>query len=435
MDSETSNEPRGLSALPPVMIIGLAATVAVSITWLLFAYVDGHEKWFERIFLALPAAGFAATLLSAAGVYELARRTTGGARRALTVAAALFVASTVMSLAWSWVFTLWRPEHIETIDKVLRYIDYALDLGALAALVVAAWARQPLAISGGVLVLISRPPPPLHDWIATTFRGDKTFSWIHAMLGLLFVAGTAVVAIGAARGTPVMDPPRASKGLHQVGSSLIMRVIAVVVGTGLVLLLALGHAGQGAADIVKLTVMAALVLNALAQLQMTRGALNAAGAELGDLPRWSCAIAAGVAAWTAGVLLIQTPQVYQMLYGKHDSFSRDSADALSLAMPLAVVFAVASVMLAISTLANRRGDKFLQTQVSGKGIGFVMLMLSSIAIQVWIVPKAESESGLMMMMFCAAGAGLWALMLGGRLCHLAGDAVEAEPGLPPAKLV
>jgi len=36
---------------------------------------------------------------------------------------------------------------------------------------------------------------------------------------------------------------------------------------------------------------------------------------------------------------------------------------------------------------------------------------------------------------CNAGCGLWAMILGARLCSLGADAIDAEPGLPAAKIV
>jgi len=51
------------------------------------------------------------------------------------------------------------------------------------------------------------------------------------------------------------------------------------------------------------------------------------------------------------------------------------------------------------------------------------------------LPEAKSESGLMMIMLMAAGCGLWAMVLGARLCSLGADAIEREPGLPAARVV
>ena len=62
-------------------------------------------------------------------------------------------------------------------------------------------------------------------------------------------------------------------------------------------------------------------------------------------------------------------------------------------------------------------------------------MLSSVAIQQWMLPNAKSLGSFAGMTLLAAGAGLYATILMAKLCTLAADAVDREPGLPTAKLV
>ena len=51
-----------------------------------------------------------------------------------------------------------------------------------------------------------------------------------------------------------------------------------------------------------------------------------------------------------------------------------------------------------------------------------------------LLPKAESENSLVVMMLAAAACSLWATVLMARLCTLAADSLSAEPGLPTATL-
>jgi len=61
-------------------------------------------------------------------------------------------------------------------------------------------------------------------------------------------------------------------------------------------------------------------------------------------------------------------------------------------------------------------------------------MLGTVAVQQWLVPKADSLGSFAFMTLLAAGAGLAATVMMARLCTRAADSVHAEPGLPTATL-
>jgi len=431
-----SDDKRGWRALPPVLVMAIVLQVAAAAYYAVWRLAEPGEHWFARAMLTSRGIHFAIDLMAIVGVFELARRSTGRTRAALTGAWIAFAVGSVVSISFDWVFTLWAPGIDSSFDKVwlaLSYVGYGIDMVAAICLAVAVLPKLPIAIGGFVLLAIGHPPPIVYGWIGDGRAASLTFN-IGAELA--FAVGFALLAITcASAGTT--ESRRAVAGLRQVGGALKLRVAAALCGTGLLLLVMMSHSGgDGALGVVKLAMMSAAVLNFVAQMMMSFGAMNGASAELPDLPRWAMAVAAALALWAAGVMAAQLPHLYEVLYGhEHDSWGGNYAEALATALPLVVTAAVGIVAGAIGALAARRGDEQLRTHASGKGVGFVALMLASIGITAWVLPDAKSEGGLIGIMFCAAGCGLWAMILGARLCSLGADAIDAEPGLPAAKIV
>ncbi len=428
-----------LRAVPPLFllaIVGELLFVGLELGW---RFASTGELWIERLSLTSGGLGLATRALAAAGIWELARRASGRARKALLVSAIAFLAGIVFSMGWNWLWTLWhRHESFETLWKIESYAQFTCDVVAMTAFAIAAWSAGAVAIAGLVLALASHPPPFAYDWILSLIgNGDKAGLVFEIVVQLLLVAGMLLLAIAVASGEANSEPHRAAAGLRQVAASLKLRVVGVLVGAGLTILVILGsNGGEGALGALKLAMFSQVVLYAIAQVMMSLGAMRASSAAVPDLPRWACALAAALALWCTGVVILQVPRMYNLLYGEeHGFFRKDSVEALSLALPLVVAASVAVVAAAISALAARRGDEQLRMHASGKGVGFAALIVSSIGITTWVVPHAKSDSGYAMMLVCAGGALLWAFVLAAKLCALGADAVEAEPGLPAAKVV
>jgi len=249
-----------------------------------------------------------------------------------------------------------------------------------------------------------------------------------------------VLARLVAHGEPARAPETATAGLRTIASALWLRVIAACGVAGLTLLLMLGKPGEGAVGVLKLAMISGAVINAISVAMMTRGALAASRSGIADLPRTPLVLAAAAAVWCLGVALSQLPHMYRMLYGDHDEYgsghdSQDYVQALALTVPLVATGAVAAVAAAIGGFASRRGLEQLRSEAQGKGAGFVALMLGSIAVQAWLLPKADSLGSFAFLTLCAAACGLFATVLMARLCTLAADSLHATPGLPSAKVV
>jgi hypothetical protein len=159
------------------------------------------------------------------------------------------------------------------------------------------------------------------------------------------------------------------------------------------------------------------------------------------MPRWPLVASAAGTLWCLGVGIYQLPYTYRLLYGDHESYSFSGSDtqevlqALSVAVPLVALGAIAVIATAIGGFAARRGLDQLRAEAQGKGAAFVLLMLVNVAIQAWLLPSADSLGSFVTMTLGAATAALWATVQMARLCTLASDSLHAEPPLPKATLV
>lgn len=434
-------EQRGWRSLPPILIVALALDACASLAGVAWSRF-GHELTSEiKWGLAIRGIYFAIAVLTIGGYLELARRRTGWAARGLRIAAALVAIDTLLWIFVAWYYTLHPPiDGPGWFESVWKYAALALRVLPAIALAIAAWDRKVLAIAGVALVV---GVDAAHYWLASLVKwldaGDKGYMTLISAIALVDTAALVLLAIGAARGEAAAEPRRAATGLQRAASSLTLRLVASLAGSGLGLLVGLmGHGGDHAEGLVKLGVFGGLLVNVIADVVFATGAIEASRAAMPDLARWPLALAAAAVAWCAGALLEKAPDLYQVLYGHHDAFygsAKDTFALFSAAVPLVETLGMGAVAAVIGAFAGRRSLSELSTHASGKGVGFVALMLASVGIAQWIVPEAKSEGGLMMMLLCILAAVIYALVLMMRLCKLGAEAVEAEPSLPAAKLV
>jgi len=432
-----------MKKLPPTLVLALAIeVVSIFVFGLrhLFVSPDGYS-----IAASLASTGMAVATyaLGVSGFLEMAWRSTGRTSLGLRVAAVGFLlglADIVLWAAFSYFQPHWSPE---TIGRIQQWSWFAINLVPVLGLVIATFDRnRRAAVIGLVVLLIADPLPPLARPMFGWF-GD---SW-RAMIGLenglrlVEVIVLFVLVRLVAEGEPARDPHAATAGLRRIASALWLRVIAAVSVASLTLMLMLGSPGEGAVGIVKLAMLAGAVINAISVMMMAQGAVAASRRAVADLPRTPLAIGAAAAAWCAGVAFAQLPYTFRLLYGDHDDYSFDShgtqeyVQALALAMPLVATGAIAAVAAAIGGFAGRRGLEQLRTEAQGKGASFVGLMLASIAVQVWLLPKADSLGSFALMTIVAAGCALGATVQMARLCALAADSLHTEPPLPTAKVI
>lgn len=423
--------------LPPALL-AMFVIEAVSIVGFL-AWDLGSAPDHDSVRLSLTETGlaFATYALGLTGFLELARRSTGRVALGFKVSAIGFGLALANQIWWH-LFQLVQPHwSFETVGKVQEWTYFTIRFVPLLGVVIAASvARRRAAIAGAVVLFASDPVP----WLAARMYGWLASGWkSHLALNESLYAASfvALVVLTVQLATPGVLPPASegSSGFRTVASGLWLRVIAACTVAGLTLLLVLGKAGEGSAGVLKLAMISSAVVNAISLAMIARGVLSAVVA---DVPAVPLAVSAAATLWGLGVSLAQLPAAYRMLYGDggygSGSVYRDYADALSIVAPIVAIVAIGIIATAIAGFAARRGLEQLRFDAQGKGLGFVTLMVAALGLQQWLLPKATSEGSLGFFLLAAAACSLWATVLMARLCALAADSLQAEPGLPTATL-
>ena len=430
-----------MKKLPPALVCGLAIRIVAALGLGVARLLTSADSFPVRFFLASDGLYVAADVLALVGFLELASRTSGRVRTGLNIAAVASALGLLDTVFWLCV-DYFQP-HGSWIGTLGEYTWFALALMLVAGVAVAASVRSPKAAIAGILVeLVCNPVPPLANRMWHGLSSYKlSISLMHGLQLAQAITVVVLVMFAADDREPARSPQAAVDGLRVIASALWLRVIAAVGVAGLTLLLMLGHAGEGALGVLKLAMISGAVINLISLAMLARGAIGVLGAAVAELPSWPIAACAAGTLWCLGVALHQLPYTYRMLYGSHESDSfgflpdaQQYVQALALAVPLVATAAIAVIATAIAGFASRRGLEQLRAEAQGKGFGFVALMLGTVAVQQWLVPKADSLGGFAFMTLLAAGAGLAATVMMARLCTRAADSVHAEPGLPTATL-
>lgn len=424
--------------LPPVLLAMFAIELVSLVGFLAYDLSHGPTDDSVRIGLAETGLTFTTYVLGVVGFLELARRTAGRVSLGFKITALGFALGLANQIGWH-LFELFQPHwSFETISTVQQWTYYTVNLLPVLGVTIAATIVDRRAALAGVLaVLVSDPLPWLarhmYGWLVTGWKSQIVLVEVLHAIGLvaLFVIA-ARLAVGGA------EPPASSgaSGFRTIASGLWLRVIAACTVAGLTLLLVIGKADESAASIFKLATISSAIVGAISLGMIARGAF---GAMVAEIPAVPLVLAKAASLWCLGVTLAQLPYTYRMLYAADEygygSAARDYVQALSVVAPIVAIAAIAAVARAIAGFAARRGLEQLRFEAQSKGVGFVTLMLAGIGLQQWLLPDATSEGQLAGMMIGAAVCSLWGTVLMARLCALAADSLQAEPGLPTATVV
>jgi hypothetical protein len=438
MDMESTER----RTVPPALVIGLALPMVWSLARVLILSVwkPEHGGYVPRLILIGEGVSFAMSVLMLSGTLELARRMTGRARVGLNIALAgaaiAFAADLLVGLVQ---FTA-KPWDHRWVWKVYDYVGSTSMLAfAIGFVLVLPAARRVLGLVAVAIVFVTWPVDPvrtaLFGWMDL---GRDATMYFELTLRLLRYGTLLALAIVASRGTTTTDVYAASAGFRLAARALWLRVIAAVCVVLLTLMLVAGG-GRSGVELFRFAMISQGIVTIAALTMFGVGALRVAGSSVAGLSATTLVIGGGASLWAAGVSVAQLPYLYKMLYKTEETYMRSGsmewAQALATAMPIVVIVGVALLATALSGLAARRGNEDLRTSAQGNGVGFVALMLVAVAIQTWMVPKAESASSFAMLALMAAAAGLWATVLMAKLLARGADVVEEEPGLPLASIV
>jgi hypothetical protein len=430
-----------MKKLPPTLLLALAVEIIATSTFVVWRVTHSLLTDIVSLSMAWEGASLVTYVLAIAGLLEMARRTTGRESLGLRISAAGFGVGIVIMGFWQAVVFVQPQWDGSTFQLLSQWGVFAANAAPLAGLIIATSLRHRTAalVGAGVLV-VAAPVPPLariiYGWITSWQTSIVVEHSLHAGV----VVTMLVLAARVAGGDAPRDPDAATLGLRTIGTAIWLRIIGALTLAGLTVMLLLGRASDGSAGILKLATMSYAVVGIIAMIMLARGALGAVRSGIADLPRAPFVASAAGTLWCLGIALYKLPYEYRALYGSHDAYglathTEDVPQALSVAMPLVSLAAIAIVATAISGFAARRGLDQLRAEAQGKGTAFVVLMLVSIAVQSWLLPDAGSLGSFAMFTLAAAVAALVATVQMARLCTLAADSLHAEPPLPKATVL
>ncbi len=393
--------------------------------------------------------GFATLALLAAGSFDLARTTTGQRSQAARIAGIVFAVGLGLTVVGVIVdFVQIQRVSDSSTSKLLYDIEaYAWSIvmiGGIAALITAAdgWRKSaPFAAVAVVAVVIARGPPflngPLYEALQSAL-GRTGASMVFSLCWLVTL-GCIVLLLTLAhdRAEPAEDLGEGERGLRRAARALWLRVIAAAVFAAMSMM-AIAAGRGGALTMLQFALVAGPVINAFALGSFGFGAFTTARSGVRDFSSVTLYLAGALSLWAAGAMMVQLPWLYELVFKSGEGYGgdhgRDLLGTFALVIPLVASAGVVVLSTAIAGFARKRNLEDLRAQVVSRTFAFVGLILLSLLVQQYGLPKAKSQGSFLGMTLLAAGAGLYAIAMVAKLCALAADALRREPGLPTATL-
>ncbi len=425
-----------LKRIPAALLAGLVLGVLPEIITL-FADLGPHgldstARW------ALFSMGsyIAESILVTVGLFDLARRATGTAHRALSAAATLSLIVAVWVVARPLVEIVGGEQR--ALFTFYRWSFFATGLASLAIailLAVAARGRAHLAIALAVLGVLGRGWIPgvtdeLHRWLwEHRLAGDA----YHLAIAAMWCAGALGLAweIAYAMPEPGPEPAVAAAGFRRLAGALRFRIVAAiviaVVGIGLLRSIAASKAVIIGGP---LAILACMIVGAL-------GALAVARAAVEGMPRLRIVVGAAITLWWCGVQADQMVWLYRAFDENGPSGMMANQEMIAtwtILGPLLATAGIAMIGSAISAYASARANDELREAASVRTLLFVVLSASAVGIQSQVY-KASTRDGFLMLMFVAAAAGIGALVAFAGLATQAASTLDQGGTLPTARVV
>ena len=433
--------------VPATVVISVAIAVFGSATDALASAIaiqrdsnlnDGELMNLIRWQMFSHGTALASTLLLAGALFGIANRLSRWQRTIVLIAAWLHV----VWLAWSCA----RPVLFELIDDpalmelLTVWVWRLMGLATFAAIVLLtiaarAWWRPYSAfvvVAAVVLVVLELVPwaPYLSTWIHSLRTEHRlVYQAIWPLREILSDGAFLVVIHALMRDTtePLPDLNGATSWFRRAEASIIVRIVAAV----LLALVGLSNA-PGA---IKLVLVVGPMIAVACMLAFGWCMLAVERAAISDMPRIRFLLGGTIAAWLAGIQLLQATSAYNMLRSDamRNSFDTEAATMWTIIGPLIGIVGMVLVCSAIARFALIRGNHALRERAISRAIILAVLQVI-VMLMPFALAKLTSVGMMIILSLTLAGMAIAALVMLAGLMRQAADAIGTAPELPVARL-
>ena len=430
---------RSLGSLPVSLLVGYAAWALTSLLLSVRLAFVGSLEQAVRWGGFCDALWFAALGLITAGWYELSTRATGRPRTLLRIV----TACSLLELAWTpvrSVLGLWSLGHLPAWAAGLlsgaEIVIGGISLVAAVAMLIAAeaWRRERVLTGCFIGLLVLRD-------VTFYVPAINAALWAHPRVTQLAISAvtlgwSAVVVLVAglfAQDHPAVEPSAlvARRGLGRASSAIWFSILSAF-GVGLMFVTSIRSYAT-----MRAVVIGAPLVAVVALIGFAWGLLDAARSRLAGLSSWLLASSAVAVLWYAAILVRHAFSLSRILTRGEDDPSRVYVEVIrswQIVGPVVGLVGMVLAIHAISRFALARANFALREAATVRGLLFVVLMGSAIALQLQ-VDKARSESGLLVILLSAVVAAIGALIALAQTCRRGAEAIAADTSLPAARLV
>jgi hypothetical protein len=409
--------------LPPILVVGFGGAIVLQLVSLFGQLVGIRQSLDLPLWFAGSSSVLAAWLGAAIGSAELVKRSSGRAAFGMRIAmyGSLGVVATWLANSAMIAFDLLS---LQSDFTLMQWAFWGVATIAGVGFVIAAGPRRTVVIVLAVLWLVGQPPPFAHAAMRDWFGQYWQLPWLIESIMHSWVA-LALVAI-VPRSEETADASVAAVGFRRAANALWLRAMAAIAGVFVVVLSTSAH--TDGATIAKLGLLTGGVVSLIAFIVFGVGIAGVARAALPDLPRYSLAIAAGIALWCCSVALVQLPWSYRAVE-HHEDFGIELATVLSTTMAIVTTIGGAFAIGAITSFARRRGLHDLQQHASAAGIAWMALMIAGLVLA---AVANLSPTGATLCGLAGSVCGVMAQVVFAKLLGVAAVSVDQQVTLPPA---
>lgn len=376
--------------VPPAILLALALWFADALLRTLLmlraeVYYRAFPDWFHFVGIGLK---FTVPMLLLGGLLELRQRSA-----ALGVVALVAVECVWMALPTE----MWRQPQTR---ELISYGALAAELIFAGSLASAVWTKRPglavAAIAGAILIA---PPPSLASLLYGLVAHDyNRIALLELVMPAPIYIALLLISIELSRDSEPR-PIIAARGLRQgAGALCVFSAIAALLGIR--------------------ALHQPLLLTAFEAGSLAWAAMGVLRAAQTPLSRWIVTAAAACLLWCASVQLCALPRIYY----------HQPAPDLSVVMALMPIAAAAFMTIALANTVDK-------IQLQAKGVGAILMFVTALAIQVFLVPQAQSERSIIALDVLTGfvmALGAWMLSW---LCRLAAERLECASELPVARVL